>query len=112
MEHAIITGMLSMAIAAVLIIVILAIGQRMFYGIIGMARSLPLMTLIVNWQRRISFLITFKNNQMKKIWNFIVDFIYDCGWFAVVILVLAITVFILALSSIVTPFLNSIIWGM
>jgi hypothetical protein len=48
MEHSIITGILSMVIAVVLIIVILAIGQRMFYGIIGMARSLPLMTLIVN----------------------------------------------------------------
>lgn len=49
---------------------------------------------------------------MKKIWNFIVDFIYDCGWFAAIIIALVITVIILLLSSIVTPFLNSIIWGM
>lgn len=49
---------------------------------------------------------------MKKIKKFIVDFICDCGWFAAVIIALVITVIILVLSSIVTPFLNSIIWGM
>lgn len=49
---------------------------------------------------------------MKKIIKKLDNLLYECGWFAILSLGLAIIVLILCISSVLTPFLNSIIWGM
>ena len=49
---------------------------------------------------------------MKKIIKKLDNLLYELGWFAIVVLIIAIVVLIIAISSVLTPFLNSIIWGM
>ena len=49
---------------------------------------------------------------MKKVIKWIDNLLYEYGWFAIIVLIIAIIALILALSSVITPFLNSIIWGM
>lgn len=49
---------------------------------------------------------------MKEIIKKVDNILYECGWFGIVALIAAIVALILLISSVVTPFLNSIIWGM
>ena len=49
---------------------------------------------------------------MKKIIKKVDNLLYKCGWFAILSLVVVIITLILCISSVLTPFLNSIIWGM
>lgn len=48
---------------------------------------------------------------MKKIIKKVDNLLYKCGWFAIAALTAAIVTLMLLISNIVTPFLNSIIWG-
>lgn len=48
---------------------------------------------------------------MKKIIKKVDNLLYECGWFAIVALIVTIVALILTISSVVTPFINNIIWG-
>lgn len=48
---------------------------------------------------------------MKKIIKKLDNLLYEYGWFAIFVMVLSAVTLILLISSVVTPFINSVVWG-
>ena len=48
---------------------------------------------------------------MKKIKHLLITFINEWGWFAILIMIASAVTLLLLVSSIITPFINSVVWG-